>query len=164
MRSFKDSTGALWEVSINIGTVKRVKALLKDDAGKPVDLSRLLEDGFKGYAALLGDLSLFVDVLYVICKPQADREGVSDVQFGEAFGGDTLEVAADAFREELIDFFPASKARGSLRKVMDKGREVGLKMLEQEEANLATLDVEKEATAIRAAIGSSTSAALTPAS
>jgi hypothetical protein len=110
MHVFKDSNGRDWSVAINVAAVKRVRGTLD------VDLPGLVGGGL---GELMQDPVKFVDVLYVLCRPQADQAGVSDEQFGAAFGGDTLERAAEAFVEELIDFFPAPR-RGPLRAMMAK--------------------------------------------
>jgi uncharacterized protein (DUF4213/DUF364 family) len=54
-------------------------------------------------------------VLYAICKNDADKLNVSDVEFGESMSGDAISEATEAFLGELIDFFPEAKAK-SFRK------------------------------------------------
>jgi hypothetical protein len=115
MQSFKDAAGRDWHVAINVAAVKRVKAARDIDLVAAVDPeARLLE-------RLAGDPILLVDVLYVLCQPQAQAQNVSDEQFGEALWGESLDRAIDAFLEALTDFFPQAR-RGVLRDLLAKWR------------------------------------------
>ena len=64
---------------------------------------------------LASDPVLLVDVLYAVCKPEADAQNVSDEDFGRAMAGDAIEHATTALLDEVIDFFPQAK-----RKVFNK--------------------------------------------
>ena len=139
MHSFTDSAGRAWNIEINVAAVKRVRAMLE------VDLYRLLEDGVQGLEKLLGNVVLLVDVIYVLCRDQAIAVGVSDEQFGAAFSGDSLDAAATAFVEELIDFFPNRQAKSSLRKLIGKGRQMGVILVEKMDQQMDALDLESEA-------------------
>lgn len=131
MRVFKDNGGRTWNVSVNIGTVKRIKTL----AG--VDL--LQDSGL--VERLASDYVLLCDILYVVCKPQADQDGVSDEQFAEAIHGDVIEAAADAFVQELVDFFPQAK-RTVLSKAMTKIKAAENRMAQIASDRLDQVDVE----------------------
>ena len=114
MKSFKDAKGRVWQLSVNVGTMKRVRALCD------IDLYKIIEIGDDGKAPelltkLAEDPILLVDVLYAICKPEADAINVSDEAFGEGMVGDAIENATNALLDELVDFFPAAK-----RKVFQK--------------------------------------------
>jgi hypothetical protein len=106
MQQFKDSANPprLWNVSINVGTVKRVKMLLPE-----IDLLEISTQKSKDEPPLIVrlavDVCLLCDVLYAICKPQADALQVTDEQFGEAMGGDALSEGQQALMGELTDFF-----------------------------------------------------------
>ena len=99
MHSFKDSQGRNWDVALTIGAVRRVRDL--------VDVNLLeLEKGEPPLITRIGmDVILLCDVIYAICKPQADDRKVTDEQFGEALGGDAILAAQEAFYGELVDFF-----------------------------------------------------------
>lgn len=132
MASFKDKENRAWAVEINVAAIRSVKK----ETG--VDLFRLTDAGLKGLGELLADPVAFVDVLYVLCRDQCEAKGLSDEQFGRAFSGDTIQQAADAFVDAVVDFFPDPKARSHLREVLSKIRETdrllkdhGQKMLEQ---------------------------------
>ena len=62
------------------------------------------------------DPILLCDVVYVLCKPEADQQNVTDEQFGQAMAGDAIEHATTALLEELVDFFPLAR-----RRVLQKG-------------------------------------------
>jgi len=147
MRSFVDTKNRTWEVSITAGGVKRVKGLLG------INLYDAVADGPKALGELLGDVVQLVDILYALCEPQAKSLGVSDLEFGEGFAGDVIEDAANAFVEELIDFFPKAKARHSLRKAVATGRQVQLHLLEKLEKKLDALDPASLAESLSASSG-----------
>jgi hypothetical protein len=117
MKTFKDNAGRSWTVAINVAAVKRVKSLLDVNLMEAVE-GDLLE-------RLSVDPILLCDVVYVLCKPEADEQGVSDEQFGQAMAGDAIEHATNAMLEELVDFFPLAKRR-ALAKAFEK-----LKMVEE---------------------------------
>src|SRR5262245_29421790 len=118
MHTFNDNAGRNWTVAINVAAVKRVRGLVG------VDVYKLVDDGFKPMAALLSDPVQLVDVLYCLCKEEADARKVSDEDFGRALGGDAIHHAAEAFVEELIDFFPNAQARAGLKRVVAAGKKV----------------------------------------
>ena len=136
MHSFQDTAGRLWEVQINVSQVRRVRGL----AG--VDLNKLLDEKCQPLGELLADPCRLVDVLYALCKEQADKAEVTDQQFGESLGGDVLEEAAHAFLEELIDFFPR-RVQETLRKLFAKSRELGQTLLSRAQGLVEDLDVDK---------------------
>jgi len=140
MHSFIDSENRVWEVSINVAAVKRVRGLLD------VDLYKLLDDGFKPLSALLADPVLVADVLFCLCQSQAERRNISDEDFGRSLAGDVITQAAETFVEELIDFFPDARVRASLRKAILAGKAVREKVLSHAEKILDSINPETEAT------------------
>lgn len=158
MHSFQDNAGRTWTVAINVAAVKRVRGLVH------IDLYKLIDDGFKPLAALVADPVQLADVLYCLCQDEADAKNVSDEDFGRALAGDAITLAADAFVEELIDFFPDARARASLTKVLAAGRKVRDRLLDHAETVIETLDPETEASKLIASFGNSpASSASTPA-
>ena len=139
MHSFVDNSRRTWEVSINVAAVKRIRGLLG------IDLYALVDDGFKSLSKLVSDPVTLADVLYCLCKDQADKQSISDEDFGRALAGDAITQAADAFVEELIDFFPDARARASLRKAIEAGKTVRDKVLSHAEKILDSIDPETEA-------------------
>lgn len=110
MHSFTDNTGRVWMLTVNVATIKRVRALCGVDLAQIADFS-----GDDVTESLLHKLSvdpvLLVDVLYAICKIEADAKLVSDEDFGAAISGDIIVSATNALLEEMVDFFPGSKRK-----------------------------------------------------
>ena len=111
MKTFTDNAGRTWTVAVNVGAVKRVKDLTGVNLASAV-FGDVVEK-------LAEDPVLLCDVLYALCKPEAEANGVTDEQFGQAMGGDAIDTATTALLEELVSFFP-SRRRSVLQKVLDK--------------------------------------------
>jgi regulator of extracellular matrix RemA (YlzA/DUF370 family) len=139
MHSFVDNSRRTWEIAINVAAVKRIRGLLG------MDLYALVDDGFKSLSKLVSDPVNLADVLYCLCKDQADKQSISDEDFGRALAGDAITQAADAFVEELIDFFPDARARASLRKAIEAGKAVRDKVISHAERILDSINPETEA-------------------
>jgi len=118
MRNFKDNADRTWTLTLNVYTVKKVRDLLDVDL---LDLSDSgdAKDGNSLLYRLIADPVLLVDVLYVVCKEQADGASVTDEQFGRAMAGDAIDAATRALLEELADFTPSPRDRARARKVID---------------------------------------------
>ena len=118
MRTFKDDAGRTWSLTLNVWTVKKVRDLLGVDL---LDLGgdAATRDKPGLLFRLIADPVLLVDVLYVVCKDQADGASVTDEQFGRAMGGDAIDAATRAFLEELADFTPSPRDRARARKVIE---------------------------------------------
>ena len=137
MKVFTDATKRSWEISLTIGSAKRVKNLLGIDLLQP-------EEGDPPLLTRLGtDEMLLCDIIYCLVKPQADAVGITDEQFGELLGGEVILAAQTALYEELIDFF---QQRGRA----DRGRAVAAQkqMIElairSADQQIADLDIEAE--------------------
>ncbi len=122
MRSFIDNQSRRWMITVNVGTIKRVRALCG------VDLLTLIafdEDTQRANTDLLEKLStdpvLLVDVLYAVCKPEADAQNISDEDFGKAMCGDIIEDATRILLDEIVDFFPEAK-RKVYQKILSAAR------------------------------------------
>lgn len=112
MQSFIDNSGRRWLLEITVSAVKRVRALCDgldilnvisfDDKGNPE--TTVLEK-------IANDPVLLVDVLYAVCKPEADAQGVSDEDFGKAMVGDIIEDATNKLLDAIVDFFPEAKRK-----------------------------------------------------
>lgn len=134
MASFEDSTGRKWEVLVNVSVIKRVRSLLDVDLMDAVQ-GQLLE-------RLESDPVLLCDVLYAVCKPEADARDVTDEQFGQAMGGDAIENATAALLEELTLFFP-SRRRRLMKKALQKLEELQEIACEAAEARLESGELEE---------------------
>lgn len=149
MKTFRDNAGRAWAVGINVAAVKRCRGLLG------VDVYALVDDRFQGLGKLLADPVGLVDVLYVLCKDEADKQGLTDEDFGRALGGDALGAAADAFTAELIDFFPDPRVRAALVKVVEAGRKVQTGMLDRVTREIDALDTDDVLKKLTASSGNS---------
>lgn len=121
MRTFADNAGRTYGISINTTTIKAVRSASFDAGpdGSPqrVDLLDIV-DG-KLIERLTSDPVLLVDVLHVLCREDAERQGVGPAEFGRAMAGDVIEHATTALLEELVSFSPNPRERAALRRVLD---------------------------------------------
>jgi len=113
MKTFTDTAGRTWTLSLTLGTAMAVKAkldidLLQPEAGDPPLLTRLGTDEM-----LLGE------VLCCLLERQFETHKVSEDDVRAAFDGQTLLAAQQAFYEELIDFF-RSRGRNDRAKAVAK--------------------------------------------
>ncbi len=91
MQKFVDRAGRIWIVDIDNTTLRRVKTLTGVHLLEAIDgdlITRLSTDPL-----LLGD------VLYAICKPQADQQQITDEAFGEGLAGNSIDDATGALLE-----------------------------------------------------------------
>jgi len=117
MKTFKDTEDRTWEVALNVTAVKRVRDL----CGPEADLLDLGGDGEKSlFVRLMSDPVLLCDVIYAVCKPQADRISITDEQFGEAMAGDTIDNATQALLGEIVDFTPSPRDRARVKLALTK--------------------------------------------
>ncbi|MEM1213445.1 MAG: hypothetical protein AAGI68_14250 [Planctomycetota bacterium] len=114
MKQFEDTTGRVWRMSVTVNTIKRVRDLVG------IDLAEADEAVF---TRVLGDPLELVNLLFVLCQPQAAEDGVTDEQFGESMSGETIDAAVDAFLEELVGFFPQPR-RGLMAKALKRSQEL----------------------------------------
>jgi len=130
MRQFKDNADRTWTVEINVAALKRVRGLTGTDLMQVIE-GTLIEK-------LIRDPVLLCDVVYAICKPEADTRTppVSDEEFGKAMAGDAIEAATTAVLEELVGFCPSPRDRANLgrvlqatNKVMERARDLVEKKL-----------------------------------
>lgn len=157
MHTFADNLGRTWYVAVNVTTIRRVRAALE------VDLYALVDDGMQALGRLVADPVRLADVLYVLCKDDADAKDISDEDFGRALAGDAITSAAEALVEELVDFFPDERSRAALRRVIATGREVRTKLLVHAETLLDNLSPDECASSlIRSWTSSPASSASTP--
>lgn len=129
MKKFTDSTGHEWEITLTIGSVKRVRELAKVDLlaiEDPIDHTK--KDDPALLTELGTDIVLLCDVIFAIVEPQAKEAGITDITFGHSLGGEVIEAAQEAFYDELV-LFSQGRRRGDLaeaigvqRKLIEMGR------------------------------------------
>lgn len=110
MESFKDNKDRSWDVDVTVATIKRVRARL--------DVDLLDVDDGELIRRLITDPILLVDIIYVVCEPQARDRNVSDEDFGEALAGDAIAGATKALLDSLVSFSPSPKDRDAMSRVM----------------------------------------------
>ena len=121
MKSFTDNTGRTWTLAVNVGTIKRVRALCDVNLANIITIDSGTTPKVDLLERLGSDPVLLVDVLYAAIKPEADAKGITDEDFGRAMAGDAIEIATTALLDEIIDFFPETKRR-VFRKILDATR------------------------------------------
>jgi len=136
MRQFKDNAGRTWTVDINVATLKRVRGLTG------VDLVQVIEGTL--IEKFIRDPVLLCDVVYAVCKPEADAAKVSDEEFGKAMAGDAIEAATQALLDELISFCPSPRDRANLGRVLQATNRVMEKARDVTEKRIETLTSEGE--------------------
>ena len=121
MKSFTDNVGRVWTLSVNVATIKRVRALCNVDLNSIVEIDENNNPSAKLLEQLSTDPVLLVDVLYAVCKNECDAKNVSDEDFGAAMSGDVIDYATTALLDEIIDFFPEAK-RLAFKKILSASR------------------------------------------
>lgn len=137
MQTFVDTENRTWVISLTIDAIKRVRGLLDVDLlglelGDPPVLTRLGTD-----------VSLLCDVIYVLIKPQADKLGVTDEQFGAALGGEVILAAQTVFYAELINFFQGLGRTDLVKAIKAQQTVIGL-AITRIENQIDQMDLEAE--------------------
>jgi len=101
MKTFVDTTGREWRLSLTIGRAREIRDrlgvdLLQPEAGDPPLFVRLATDEY-----LIGD------VIAALLVDQFDEQQVTADDLQAAMDGATLAAAQNAFYAELSDFFDA---------------------------------------------------------
>ena len=150
MKTFTDNAGRVWTVQVNVDAIKRVRDLVQVNLLEVVE-GKLLE-------RLISDPVLLCDVIYSLCKPEADAKNVSDVDFGKAMGGDAIDGGTTALLEELVDFFPQAKRR-VLAKALAKLQKLQTAALAAVETRLDSPELDRQMAARLAQLTSSSGSA-----
>lgn len=113
MQFFKDNQNREWEININVGTAKRIKAACG------IDVFSLFADEGSSLQELSQDFVMLVDTLWIICSKQAEARGISEEQFAEGLTGDVIADATNSFLLDIVNFFPEKKKKVLLQ-VLEK--------------------------------------------
>lgn len=97
MKTFKDSTGRTWNLSITVDAVKRLRAEMN------IDLCELHTGDDPPIFRLERDVPLLFDVIWRLVAPKP--EGMTAEQFAALIGAEEVGPAVNAFWEDLSDFF-----------------------------------------------------------
>ena len=131
MTTFQDKNKTTWTLELTVGSARRVKA---DTTVDLVNIISLEDDGKASMAALgklIEDPFALVDVIFSLCRPQAEKAGITDAAFAELLDADAVEAAANALVEEIINFTPAAK-----RKALTKIHQIAQRIAARNEAAL----------------------------
>jgi hypothetical protein len=117
MQIFRDNTGQEWSVEVTVATARRLRA-------RGVDVFKVIEaDGI--FAKLSADPAEACLVLFEVVRPQAESLKVSEEDFLNRIGGESLHAATLALIGAIVDFFPNPAVRGALRRMLQEiGAEV----------------------------------------
>jgi hypothetical protein len=115
MPSFKDCESRSWDLRIDVDVIRRVRTVFS------IDLARALADP-ETIDRLTSDIVLTIDVIYEICRPVAEKIGVTAELFGRSLAGDALGHAVTAFEEALVEFLPESNRRATARRILEAGK------------------------------------------
>lgn len=138
---FKDGKGEEWSLNITVNTIRRVKEALGIDLMSIVD--EVDAEGNSILHKLHNDIELLINTVYMVCKPQADAKGISDVDFGELMAtGDILEEATTALIEGMVLFFPPRR-RSVLQAMRKKYMEMEEKAATRIESEMNNIDLDK---------------------
>jgi len=154
MKTFTDNASRVWTVAINVNAIKRVRTLAN------VNLLEVIEGTL--LERLIRDPVLLCDVVYAVCKPEADKIGVSDEEFGQAMAGDAIDQATKTLLEELVGFSPSRQGRVNLQRILETTWRVMDKAHEAVAARLESGEIERAAEQLLAT--SSSSSGSSPAS
>jgi len=137
MREFKDNADRPWSIEVHVAAVKRVRDLVG------VDLLEIVEGTL--IEKLIRDPILLCDIVYALCKPQADERDprVTDEEFGRAMAGDAIEHATEALLEELVSFCPSPRDRQNLGRVLEATKRVMDRARDMVEAKLESGELER---------------------
>lgn len=100
---FKDADGREWSIVLDVYNAEAVQ----EQCG--VDLFSLFADDQVGAAKLFANVRKTVDVLYVLCKEQADVANIDDIGFGRAIRGDAIQDATNALLQGVANFYPTDQ-------------------------------------------------------
>lgn len=135
MKTFVDNAGRTWIVTINVNTIKRVRGLVD------VNLLEILDGAL--IEKFIRDPVLLCDVVYAVCKLEADERNISDEDFGRAMAGDAIEHATRALLEELVNFSPSPRDRANLQRILETTWRVMDKARDLVEARLSSNEIDQ---------------------
>ena len=87
MHIFTDNKGHKWDVVLNVSQMRRVRATLGIDLVNVITLDAKGEVKVDLIDRIANDPCLLVDILCVLTKKQAEKEGVTETEFGESLAG-----------------------------------------------------------------------------
>jgi len=112
---FVDQRGRTWRLELNYSLAKRLREVTGLDFVN-------YQDG-KALLAIHDSDEKLVQVLWLLCEPQATEASVGEEEFGTGLGGDALEQAIEALEQALINFSRPAR-RQAMQAIRDKAHEL----------------------------------------
>jgi hypothetical protein len=136
MKTFKDTTGREWAITLTLGSAIKVKSkldvdLLQPESGDPPLLTRLGTDEM-----------LLAEVICCLLENQFEKHGVTEDDIRDAFDGQTLLASQRAFYLELVDFFQ-SRGRTDRAKAVAKQTAMLDLAIATADKKIDAIDIEK---------------------
>lgn len=143
MKTFNDSKGNPWSLTLTFDSIKRVRELVQ------VDLLKLLDGDNPLLSQLSSDIETLINVVFALVKPAADKQTpvVSDADFAALLGGEQIYAAREAFWAELSDFYRSLQDQPTLKAIQTQTALVN-GMMKKAELKLGMLDVEATVEAV----------------
>jgi hypothetical protein len=104
-KTFADSLGRSWTVTITWSTCKRIKDIADVVVDDLVQKAKG-EDPLTPFVQLVTDYERLLAVLWAILKPECDKAKIDLDSFCDGIIGNSLIDAKNAFCQALYDFFP----------------------------------------------------------
>lgn len=134
MAKFVDAKNRIWIVDVTGTTIRRVKTLTGKSLLDVVDKDLIAE--------LTNDFLLLSEVLYAVCKPQADLEEIGQDEFESGLIGDVLSDGLNTLVDAILTFLPEPRRR-LIQKAIERYREVtarGMERIESQVSDPAMMD------------------------
>lgn len=147
MTSFTDNRNITFQLDVKHRDVLKIKAHLKDDEGKPLDLLELADVG--ALWKVFGSSQRMLDIVFLLCLSQIDehfdenafqtsyaadlallpalRESVQkrkEYWFAAGIGPEQIPQITKAFKEALVNFTPDPRQRAALETVLKNQEEL----------------------------------------
>lgn len=102
MRTFRDNEGREWVLALTLGSLRRIKASAGLDM---LDLGKWDKEASNPFLRLTRDAVTLADTLCALCHTQIVERQITEEQFAESLGGQSIDDALIALVEEWADFF-----------------------------------------------------------
>jgi len=112
MRTIVDAKGRSWDIIVDVPNIARLRETLKINLLELVIPHNTLVES-------LNDPCKLVDLLFVLCRDQADEREVTDLEFGRSMTPDCIEDGLQSVLEGVVNFSPRG-VRPAYQKVLEK--------------------------------------------
>jgi hypothetical protein len=140
MKTFRDTVGREWAVSVDLPAISRVMRAGLEYLGEPVkvNLLALLEADSDLLKKAIEYPPLVGGILYALCEPQCVERGVGAEEFAKAISSrEVLDAGLNGVLSETVGFFPQAQ-RTALTKLLEKSEAFAQKARSLTEARLAS--------------------------